>query len=76
MLDSILELEPDTVITAGVGVGVIPVGPPAQFVNTLQINGQIVQTVLVLEGGEVGQHHGEAEALREEGRRDTGPLVA
>lgn len=40
-----LELEPDTVITAGVGIGVIPVGPPTSFVNTMQINGQIAVTI-------------------------------
>lgn len=40
-----LMLEPRTVITAGVGIGVIPVGSPAQFTNTMQINGDIALTL-------------------------------
>ncbi|MEA2482022.1 MAG: hypothetical protein QOJ07_3944, partial [Thermoleophilaceae bacterium] len=40
-----IQLEPDTVITAGVGVGVIPIGTPAQFTNTMQINGAIAITL-------------------------------
>jgi hypothetical protein len=40
-----LELEPATVIRADVGVGVIPIGTPAQFVDTLHINGQIAVTL-------------------------------
>ncbi len=40
-----LELEPKTVITAGVGIGVIPIGTPTQFTNTMQINGDIAVTI-------------------------------
>jgi hypothetical protein len=40
-----LDLEPQTVITAGVGIGVIPIGPPTQFTNTMQINGDIAVTI-------------------------------
>ena len=39
-----IQLEPKTVITAGVGIGAIPIGEPSQFVNTLQINGDIAVT--------------------------------
>ena len=40
-----LQLEPHTVITAGVGIGVIPIGTPTQFTNTIQINGDIAVTI-------------------------------
>ena len=40
-----LELEPKTVITAGVGIGVIPIGTPASFANTMQIDGDLALTL-------------------------------
>ncbi len=39
-----VELEPETKITAGVGIGVIPVGTITNFINTMQINGDIAVT--------------------------------
>jgi hypothetical protein len=40
-----IDLEPHTVITAGVGIGAIPIGPPTGFVNTMQVNGKIAVTI-------------------------------
>ncbi len=37
-------LEPETKIIAGVGIGVIPIGTPTDFVNTMQIDGDIAVT--------------------------------
>lgn len=40
-----LQLEPKTIITAGAGIGAIPIGTPTNFQNTMQINGDIALTI-------------------------------
>jgi hypothetical protein len=44
-INGTIELEPKTVITAGVGIGAIPIGTPAGFTDTFQIDGQLALTL-------------------------------